>query len=420
VSKLYLRDTTANTAGYVATELSTVLPVGTSNQSGVAAEDLAATAGTSAVTQALPALGQTAHQDGYFRKFISPVLAVSSVDAETWTLAVAVAESSSFANAFIVCSVYVLTSGDTVRGFVYDSDTPLGSEWATGLTGEVVTFSGAAVSGVVSTDRLVLEFWVHSEQGMPSAYNRQLNYNGTTEPTDGAANSNSASYLETPQDLFTAGTTPVGDTVDLLWDIRAPLGDTTQLLWDDRAALGDSNVLSWDIFTPVSDSVEFQWDIWTPVGASIQALWDLRFALGDEASLLWDDQAAVGDAIQALWDIYTSAADQLQLAWDQMTVLGDELGMLWDAFAAVGDEIQALWDLRAAVFDDNDLRWDLQANISDTLSLLWDILGDFVFLVPVSTVANDGWDTGPTPGGNLWENIDEAEADDNDYITLTV
>lgn len=40
----------------------------------------------------------------------------------------------------------------------------------------------------------------------------------------------------------------------------------------------------------------------------------------------------------------------------------------------------------------------------------------FALLLPVSVVSNDGWDTGPTPGGNVADALDES----SDYITVTV
>jgi len=206
-TRLFLRETTDNTAGYAATEQSTALPVGTSNQSGAVARDLKTTAGTSVTTGVLGSLAQTAHQDGFFRKWISPELAATSITAQTWTLGLAPSEGNNAGNAFTVCSIYVLKSDDTVRGFVYDSDTPLGVEWGVAARGQVLTVSGAAVSAVESTDRIVFEMWYHAEQAMAVSYGHDFSYNGTTEIVDGVNNSDPAAYIETPQDgLFAAGT----------------------------------------------------------------------------------------------------------------------------------------------------------------------------------------------------------------------
>lgn len=38
-------------------------------------------------------------------------------------------------------------------------------------------------------------------------------------------------------------------------------------------------------------------------------------------------------------------------------------------------------------------------------------------VVPVLVVTNDGWDTGPTPGGDI---VDAIEAEDANFVTVTV
>lgn len=208
MTKFYLRVTTANTTAYGNSEWSTALPVGTvqTPSSGGGLHDLSTTAGTSQTSTVFTTLAQTAHQDGkYVGKFISDPLTVSSVSANTWTLAFACSTSNANANPFFVGSIYVLKADDTVRGFVYDSDTALGSVWSTAEQGRVFTVSGSSVAGVISTDRLAIEVWYHAVQIMATAYTNTVFYDGTTDPTDTTATSNAASYISTPEDLFAAG-----------------------------------------------------------------------------------------------------------------------------------------------------------------------------------------------------------------------
>jgi hypothetical protein len=199
-TRFYLRNTTTNTAGYVTNEQSTALPVGTMRDFAFDNGDLETTMGAAQSSWTGVTFAQTEHQDVYLRKFISDPLGVVSIDANTWTIAVAVAESNINANAFIVCSLYVLQVDDTVRGFIYDSDTPLGVEFATSEDGQVITVSGSAVGGILATDRLAFEFWVHAVQGNATDRNVVLYYDGTTDVTD-ATTTDAASYIETPQDL---------------------------------------------------------------------------------------------------------------------------------------------------------------------------------------------------------------------------
>lgn len=53
------------------------------------------------------------------------------------------------------------------------------------------------------------------------------------------------------------------------------------------------------------------------------------------------------------------------------------------------------------------------SSIAVTISASGDV---FAYLFPSSVVSNDGWDTGPTPGGDLDDALDEG----SDYITVTV
>jgi hypothetical protein len=209
-TRLYLRDTNANAGSHVVTEKSTALPVGTNNPLGTAAvKDLSTTKGSLQTSLNNSTFGQTTDQDGYWGKWLSPALAASSISANTWTIALAVSETNSLANAFLIASIYVLTAADTVRGFIYDSHTALGTEFGAGGTvttedGIVVTVAGAAVAGVVSTDVIAFEAWTHAVQGMATSYNQILYYDGATDVTD-TTTTDAASYIETPQSgLFAA------------------------------------------------------------------------------------------------------------------------------------------------------------------------------------------------------------------------
>src|SRR3990167_1948121 len=107
-TRMFLRDTTANTAGYVGTELSTALPVGTLDDAGNGARDLETAKGAAQTSVANTSLAQTTHQDQYMGKWISDLLTVSAIDANTWTLAIMVQEAATGNNAFTVASIYVL------------------------------------------------------------------------------------------------------------------------------------------------------------------------------------------------------------------------------------------------------------------------------------------------------------------------
>lgn len=96
-------------------------------------------------------------------------------------------------------SLYVWTNTSTVRGYIYDSHTSLGSAWpqSGASAGEVITgIVGAAVTGVVTTDKLVAEIWCHTTQSMSTAGNiAKFLGDGGTDVINGAT-TDGASWIE--------------------------------------------------------------------------------------------------------------------------------------------------------------------------------------------------------------------------------
>src|SRR3990172_4610962 len=187
-TRFYLRNTTANVGTHGAGELSPTLPVGTFDDAGNAAHDLSRSKGSAETSVANVSLGQTAQQSQYLGKFISEDLGaagITDIGANTWNVRFRYQESSGFANAFLRVSIYVLKSDDTVRGFVYDGAADLGVE--ADATGQELTVSGAAVSGILSGDRLVCEAWIVAAQAMTGNYTNTVYYDGATHGGDATA-----------------------------------------------------------------------------------------------------------------------------------------------------------------------------------------------------------------------------------------
>src|SRR5207245_4207821 len=200
---LYLRSTTTNYAP-PQSERSTALPVGTfkgNSRTGFEDLSLSSVKGSAQTSKAIASLAQTAPQDEYVARFTSPPLAAQTISANTWTLAVATAESSTSANSFFVGSIYVWRpSTSSVVGYIYDKAVQRGNEFATSETGIVYSLAGSAVT-TNDGDVLVIEFWVDAVQGTATSRTNTLYFEGTTAPTNGTNPVTAASYLQTPQSL---------------------------------------------------------------------------------------------------------------------------------------------------------------------------------------------------------------------------
>lgn len=210
-TRLYFaRGLSANASGHSAAELSTVLPVGTLNDPANRFLDLILVKeddpSQSSLTQTMNTLAQTAHQDTLYGRWISPaIVGVTTIDANTWSTGFWGDESNGAANAFLACSIYVVTTSDTVRGFIYDSDTALGNEFGASAR-SVVNLSGSQVTGVISTDKIVVEWWAHATQSMGSVYTVAIAHgaNPGVSGTDITTTDGNIAWVETPQnDLFT-------------------------------------------------------------------------------------------------------------------------------------------------------------------------------------------------------------------------
>ena len=196
----YLRNVTAAnppTAG----EKSTALPVDTLGANNAGGTDetrsLDTAKGAAQTSLAKNSDASTAARDNYLCRFTSAALAAQTIAAATWTLAIALSEGNTNANSFFVGSVYIWRpSTNSVVGFIYDSHTNVGVEWAAGEDGQVLSLVGSAVTTLLN-DVLVIEIWRHAVQGMAAAYAQTVYFDGTTDVID-STTSDAASFLRNP------------------------------------------------------------------------------------------------------------------------------------------------------------------------------------------------------------------------------
>lgn len=205
-TRYYFRNTTANVGTLSRLTGSVAIPASgeTEPDSSDTVRDLSLTAGTATGRYGPPGAGQTAAQDVFLNRYVSPVLVANAFAFATqWTCAWAVSVGTTAGiTATSMVSVYVVKSDNTVRGFIYDSHTLLGSSWPSGdgfqPTGRVFTFAGSAVAGVLATDKLVVEVWAHATQTVATGDYYRFEYDGNVIPTDGGLDTgnDAASYVE--------------------------------------------------------------------------------------------------------------------------------------------------------------------------------------------------------------------------------
>ncbi len=203
-------------------EQSTALPVGTANTIASGENTLSTTIGLSEQQVTFDSLTQTARQDAFVARFVTEVsLNAQTINPAIWRLAACFSENSANANAFLALSLYVWRPGsNVVVGYVYDSATQLGDEWALTETGQIITFTGATVTASAG-DVLVLEVWEDATQAVASRYTLSLYFSGTT-PVVAGSTTDAGSYLEVPQTLSLATIAASAGTTLFLLNTLAP------------------------------------------------------------------------------------------------------------------------------------------------------------------------------------------------------
>ncbi len=206
---LYFRTTNNNKGTHVATEKSAAWTA-TSSFSDI--RDLEQTRSPFAgVIHSVTTLANTTAQKDYYGRFISPALAVGTIDANTWTIALAGNETDVAANRKFGLSLYVENTAGTVVGYIYDAVTTYGTRLATGNQGRVFTVAGSALTGITpSSDKLVCEVWTSGTQTAANSYTVRFKYGGTADVADAVVVTDPAPYIQTPQPLFSAGSSQSG------------------------------------------------------------------------------------------------------------------------------------------------------------------------------------------------------------------
>lgn len=191
-SRLYLTDA-ASTIPFSG-EQSSVLPVGTFSSFFSFIETLSTVPGSLENSIGGSSIAQVAHQDNFFNAFALGPLGGQIIPAQTWSFRIKCSEGDLNANSFLALSLYIYRPGTGVSAYIYDSDTPLSTEWSTTEAARTGTFSGASASAA-NNDYLILEVWRHAIQDVAAAYTQAIYYSGDPGDVGGT------SFLDSPQTL---------------------------------------------------------------------------------------------------------------------------------------------------------------------------------------------------------------------------
>jgi hypothetical protein len=219
LTKLYFRDTLNGGAG-LPTNKQSSLTVDNNGDAVTVNRKLDTVIGSSQISKNCATNASSSTQVSRFTRFVSPVLGVTSIAANTWNYAFAVAEDNVNANfptstqngRDIWVNVFVWnTTNSTKVGDIIDGLGGAGSEYqepttAAQETSVFGTFAGSAVNSIPAGSVICYEAIFQFQQNNATARTITLYYNGATETNNnGTTVSNHASYIETPQALTFSG-----------------------------------------------------------------------------------------------------------------------------------------------------------------------------------------------------------------------
>lgn len=116
-------------------------------------------------------------------------------------------------------------------------------------------------------------------------------------------------------------------------------------------------------------------NLYSPVGKSVQHLWNVKSVIGKSDSLLWKVHAAVGLADQFLWFTKAIVGDTTEYVWNTLEVLhaGNECSLIWGTRQLVQDNSQAVWNTHALVGNASQEIWQVKVPVGDETSSIWNI-----------------------------------------------
>ena len=138
------------------------------------------------------------------RMFVSPALAAQTLigSQANYMIAIANRESNAKMNMYHRAFVYVWRPGSgNVKTII--APTSHGTESTTSEVGRIIVATGEATNfSILNNDRIVVELWFDIRNTKGANYTATDYYDGATDPLDGTATSDAASYLRIPQEMI--------------------------------------------------------------------------------------------------------------------------------------------------------------------------------------------------------------------------
>ena len=177
------------------------------------------TIGTTETSLLIATAATTNEQFLYYTKFVSPLLNMTAISANTWHYAIGATESNAAANfprsgagaLYVSCYVWKPSNGTSYGAILDGNSNADGAETTTTERAIMCTFTGAGVGSLTAGDAvIVVEIWARVTQGGATSRNDTFHYDGVDEPSTTGVSvlGDVAAFIRTPETLVFGGAPP--------------------------------------------------------------------------------------------------------------------------------------------------------------------------------------------------------------------
>ncbi|HEX7860825.1 MAG TPA: hypothetical protein VF773_10890 [Verrucomicrobiae bacterium] len=222
-----------------------------------------------------------------------------------------------------------------------------------------------------------------------------LSGSATSAPTLAYTSSGSCSgptaFLRFRSTVSGGGTTTIGNTRDLSFDIRASvnssravsfnvlagIGNSRALTFDLRAAVGNNRAASFDIRAAVGNQRTISYNLSALAGNSRQALFDVRALAGNSRTLTYDLYGAIGGSRALSYAIRAAVGNERQLIFDiasALTTVGNSRALSFNIFAGIGSSRALTFNVLAAIGNQRSVSYNLFATAGNSRLVQFNVL----------------------------------------------
>lgn len=161
---------------------------------------------------------------------------------------------------------------------------------------------------------------------------------------------------------FGGGTTTIGNTRALSYDIYGTVGNSRALSFNIAGLVGNARSLSFDLYATIGNTRALSFDIYTAAGNSRALSYDIYTTIGNSRALSFDLYAVVGNSRTFTYDLAGPVGNTRAIAFDVLTSTGNSRALSFDIYTPAGNARALTFNILAAVGNGRTVSWQVESN----------------------------------------------------------